>query len=43
MGQMVYIGKQLKDKEWKSLNIPRGKSEEYLKQIHAKYKGRGMN
>lgn len=43
VGQMVYIGKQLKDKEWKSLSIPRGKSEGYLKHMHAKHKGRGMS
>ncbi|MCY9006506.1 DUF1572 domain-containing protein [Peribacillus frigoritolerans] len=30
VGQIVYIGKQLKDKDWKSLSIPKGKSVEYL-------------
>lgn len=30
VGQIVYIGKQVKDKDWKSLSIPKGKSEEYL-------------
>ena len=31
VGQIVYIGKHLKCSEWKTLSIPRGKSEEYLK------------
>lgn len=30
IGQIVYIGKQLKDENWLSLSIPKGKSEEYL-------------
>ena len=29
VGQIVYIGKMLKNKEWKSLSIPRGNSKEY--------------
>lgn len=33
IGQIVYVGKQIKDKEWESLSIPRGKSEEYLQQM----------
>lgn len=33
IGQMVYIGKQIKNGKWKSLSIPRGQSEEYLKQM----------
>ncbi|MDQ0218357.1 DUF1572 domain-containing protein [Peribacillus cavernae] len=32
VGQIVYIGKQLKDENWESLSIPVGKSEEYLQQ-----------
>lgn len=32
IGQIVYIGKQLKDENWKSPSIPKGKSEEYLQQ-----------
>lgn len=32
VGQIIYIGKQLKDKKWKTLSIPKGKSEEYLEQ-----------
>ncbi|KAB8126005.1 DUF1572 domain-containing protein [Gracilibacillus oryzae] len=33
VGQIVYVGKQLKDNNWKSLSIPKGKSEEYLKEM----------
>lgn len=38
VGQIVYIGKQLKDKDWKSLSIPKGKSEEYLEYMQKKHK-----
>ena len=38
VGQIVYIGKQLKDNKWNSLSIPRGRSEEYLKEMLEKYK-----
>lgn len=37
IGQIVYIGKQLKDNDWKSLSIPKGKSEDYLKEMLAKH------
>lgn len=30
IGQIVFIGKQLKAREWENLSIPKGKSEEYL-------------
>ncbi|WP_257348440.1 DUF1572 domain-containing protein [Pseudalkalibacillus decolorationis] len=33
IGQIVYIGKQLKGEYWESLSIPKGKSEEYLQQM----------
>ena len=33
VGQIVYIGKHLKSSEWKTLSIPRGKSEEYNKSM----------
>lgn len=33
VGQIVYIGKQVKNNKWESLSIPKGKSEEYLKQM----------
>ncbi|MGM7700728.1 DUF1572 family protein [Pseudalkalibacillus sp. Hm43] len=29
VGQIIYIGKLAKNKEWNTLSIPRGKSEEY--------------
>jgi len=32
VGQIVYIGKQLKDGNWETLSNPKGKSEEYLQQ-----------
>jgi len=39
VGQIVYIGKLLKDQDWKTLSIPKGKSEEYLKEMLEKYQG----
>ncbi|WP_010094326.1 DUF1572 family protein [Ornithinibacillus scapharcae] len=33
IGQMVYIGKQIKDSQWTNLSIPKGKSQEYLKSM----------
>lgn len=33
VGQIVYIGKQIKGEGWKSLSIPKGKSEEYLEHM----------
>jgi len=33
IGQIVYIGKLLKNKNWECLSIPKGKSEEYLQQM----------
>ena len=33
IGQIVYIGKQIKGENWESLSIPKGKSEEYLQQM----------
>jgi hypothetical protein len=40
VGQIVYIGKQLKDNNWESLSIPKGQSEEYLKEMLEKHQGR---
>jgi uncharacterized damage-inducible protein DinB len=37
VGQIVYIGKQLKDKEWQTLSIPRGQSDEYLAYMQNKH------
>lgn len=39
IGQIVFIGKQIRGKEWKSLTIPKGKSEEYLKEMLEKHRG----
>jgi hypothetical protein len=33
VGQIVYTGKQLKNEDWESLSIPKGKSEEYLQNM----------
>lgn len=33
IGQIVFIGKQLRDESWESLSIPKGKSEEYLQEM----------
>ncbi|MCC2250616.1 DUF1572 domain-containing protein [Virgibacillus sp. AGTR] len=37
IGQILYIGKQLKGTQWQSLSIPKGKSEEYLKEMKKKH------
>lgn len=37
VGQIVYIGKQLKDENWETLSIPKGKSEEYLQRKFKKH------
>ncbi|MFC3419902.1 DUF1572 family protein [Salinicoccus hispanicus] len=31
IGQMMFIGKQVKGSDWQSLSIPKGQSEQYLK------------
>lgn len=38
VGQIVFIGKQLKDESWKTLSIPKGESEQYLQQKLKKHK-----
>lgn len=40
IGQVVYIGKQVKDKDWKSLSIPKGQSKEYLAYMEKKHRGK---
>jgi Protein of unknown function (DUF1572) len=40
IGQIVYIGKQLKDENWESLSIPKGKTEEYLQQMLKRHKSK---
>ena len=37
VGQLVYIGKQVKNDKWESLSIPRGKSDDYLKEMVEKH------
>ncbi len=37
VGQIVYIGKQIKSENWKTLSIPVGKSEDYLQQMLNKH------
>jgi hypothetical protein len=38
IGQIVYLGKMIKDKAWTSLSIPKGKSKEYNKEKFSKPK-----
>ena len=33
VGQIVYLGKWLKDKDWQSLSIPKGSSQEFNEQM----------
>ncbi|MEG0386217.1 MAG: DUF1572 family protein, partial [Solibacillus sp.] len=37
IGQIVYIGKQIKSGNWESLSIPIGQSESYLQQLLKKH------
>lgn len=41
IGQIVFVGRMIKGSEWKSLTIPKGKSEEFnnKKRIKGKHKG----
>lgn len=41
VGQIVYIGRMIKGKEWKSLSIPKGKSAEFNAKKFAQDKARG--
>ena len=38
VGQIVFLGKLLKNSEWKCLSVPRGKSEEFNKKMLSKSK-----
>ncbi|MBK3495081.1 DUF1572 family protein [Viridibacillus sp. YIM B01967] len=40
VGQIVFIGKQIKDNKWENLSIPKGKSEEFLNQMLDKHQGK---
>ncbi len=37
IGQILYIGKIIRDKDWKSLSIPKGGSDAYLQQMQAQF------
>ena len=37
VGQIVFIGKQIKNDVWQNLSIPKGKSEAYLKEMIEKH------
>jgi Protein of unknown function (DUF1572) len=37
VGQLVYIGKLVKNDTWESLSIPKGKSEEFLREMLKKH------
>ena len=41
IGQMVFLAKHLQSANWKSLSIPRGKSEDYNRQPAGERKGSG--
>ncbi|MDX1470674.1 MAG: DUF1572 family protein, partial [Flavobacteriaceae bacterium] len=41
IGQIVYIGRMIKGKNWKSLSIPKGKSEQFNKDKFSKGKHEG--
>lgn len=41
-GQIVYLAKMYAGKEWESLSIPKGKTEEYNRKKFNQEKGRGM-
>ncbi|MCM3490136.1 DUF1572 domain-containing protein [Alkalihalophilus marmarensis] len=38
IGQIVYIAKQIKGSDWSSLSIPKGKSEEFKRELMEKYR-----
>lgn len=40
VGQIVYIGKQLKDENWETLSIAKGKSDDYLQQKLTKHQSK---
>ena len=40
VGQIVFLAKHSRSTEWKSLSVPRGKSEEFNAQMAAKRRGR---
>lgn len=38
LGQILYIGKQIKDKEWDILSIPKNRSKEFNKMVTKKHR-----
>ncbi|WP_025784612.1 DUF1572 domain-containing protein [Sporosarcina sp. D27] len=40
VGQIVYIGKQLKDESWETLSIPKGNSVAYLQKMLKKHQSK---
>ena len=42
-GQIVFLGKHIRSREWKSLSIPRGKSEEVNRKLLAEQKSRSSS
>ncbi len=36
VGQIVYIGRLVRDKDWQNLSIPKGQSEQFNKEMNAK-------
>ncbi|HBF19558.1 MAG: hypothetical protein CMI36_08015 [Owenweeksia sp.] len=41
VGQIVYVGRMIKGKDWKSLSIPKGRSSEFSREKFAKGKHQG--
>jgi hypothetical protein len=37
-GQIVYIAKMIKDREWKTLSIPRGQSDKFNQEMNEQFK-----
>ena len=35
IGQIIFLAKHLRSKDWKAITIPRGKSEEFLRKVQA--------
>ena len=38
IGQIVYIAKMMKNEDWKSLSIPRNKSQEFNSEMSNKFR-----
>lgn len=39
VGQIIYIGKMMKDEDWQTLSIARNKSEDFNQEMHSKFDG----